>query len=82
MTKKELAEVLKYSNSQELYVITHYGVLMRLFCPVKIQVLGDIGILKRGQIVFVDEIKVTIELKTVYIIDNEAYYYWYFDFIL
>lgn len=82
MTKKELAELLKYSNSQEIYVITHYGVLKRLFCPIKVQILQDIGILKRGQIVFVDEIKVTIELKTVFIIDNEAYYYYHFDIMM
>jgi Fe-S cluster assembly ATPase SufC len=79
MTKKELAELLKYSNSQEIFVVTHYGVLIRLFCPIKVRVLTDIGILKRGQIVLVNEIKVTIELKTVYIIDNEAYYYYHFN---
>lgn len=79
MTKKELAELLKYSSPREIYVITHYNVLKRLFCPVKVRVLQDIGILKRGQIVLVQEIKVTIELKTVYIIDNDAYYYYHFN---
>ncbi len=82
MTKKELAELLKYSNSQEIYVITHYGVLIRLFCPIKVEVLIDIGILKRGQTVLVQEIKVTLELKTVYIINNEAYYYNYFNILM
>jgi hypothetical protein len=82
MTKKELAELLKYSNSQEIYVITHYGVLRRLFCPIKVQVLQDIGNLKRGQIVFVEQVKVTLELKTVFIIDNEAYYYYHFDIMM
>lgn len=79
MTRKQLCEVLKYSNSREIYVITHYGAVIRLFCPIKVQVLKDIGSLKRGQIVFVEEIKVTIELKTVYIIDNDAYYYYHFN---
>lgn len=82
MTKKQLSEILKYSSPNELYVITHYNVLKRLFCPIKVQILQDIGILKRGQIVFVDEIKVTIELKTVFIIDNEAYYYYHFDIMM
>jgi Fe-S cluster assembly ATPase SufC len=82
MTKKQLSEILKYSSPNELYVITHYNVLIRLFCPIKVQVLRDIGILKRGQIVFVDEIKITIELKTVYIIDNEAYYYHHFNIMI
>lgn len=79
MTRSQLSELLKYSSPRELYVITHYGVLIRLFCPFAVKVLQDIGILKGGQIVFVDEIKVTLELKTVYIIDNEAYYYYHFN---
>ncbi len=82
MTRSQLSEILKYSSPNELYVITHYGVLKRLFCPIKVQVLRDIGILKRGQIVFVDEIKVTLELKTVYIIDNEAYHYYHFNILM
>ena len=82
MTRSQLSELLKYSSPREIYVITHYGALIRLFCPIKIQVLQDIGILKRGQIVFVDEIKVTLELKTVYIIDNDAYYYHHFNVLM
>lgn len=82
MTRSQLSELLKYSSPNELYIITHYNVLIRLFCPVKVQVVKDIGILKRGQIVFVDEIKVTIELKTVYIIDNDAYYYYHFNIMI
>ena len=82
MTRKQLSEILKYSSPNELYIITHYNVLIRLFCPIKVQVLRDIGILKRGQIVFVDEIKVTLELKTVYIIDNDAYYYHHFNILI
>jgi Fe-S cluster assembly ATPase SufC len=82
MTKKELAELLKYSSPREIYVITHYNVLKRLFSPFKVRVLQDIGILKRGQIVLVQEIKVTYELKTVYIIDDQAFYYYHFDIIM
>ncbi len=79
MTKNELAQLLKYSSPREIYVITHYNVLIRLFCPFRVKVLQDIGSLKNGQIVLVDEIKVTLELKTVYIIDNDAYYYYHFS---
>jgi Fe-S cluster assembly ATPase SufC len=82
MTKKELAELLKYSSSQEMFVVTHYGVLIRLFSPFKVMVLQDIGALKSGQIVLVQEIKVTLELKTVYIIDNDAYYYHHFNILM
>lgn len=82
MTKKELAELLKYSSPREIYVITWNNILKRLFCPFEVQVLQDIGTLKTGQFVFVEEIKVTIELKTVFIIDNKAYYYYHFEIVI
>ena len=82
MTKKELAELLKYSSPREIYVITWNNILKRLFCPFEVQVLQDIDTLKKGQIVYVDEIKVTIELKTVFIIDNKAYYYYHFEIVI
>ena len=82
MTKKELAELLKYSSPLEIYVITWKNTLIKLHCPFEVLVLQDIGTLKKNQIVFVDEIKVTLELKTVYIINSEAYYYNRFNIML
>lgn len=82
MTKKELAEQLKYSFPKELWVITWNNLLRRLFCPFEVKVLNDIGTLRKGQIVMVDEIKVTLELKTVYIINENAYYYYHFDILI
>ena len=82
MTKKELAELLKYSSPREIYVITWNNILKRLFCPFEVEVVQDIGTLKKGQIVYVDEIKVTIELKTVFIIDTKAYYYYHFEIVI
>ena len=82
MTKKELVELLKYSSPKEIYVITWNNILKRLFCPFRVKVLQEIGTLKKGQIVLVQEIKVTFELKTVFIINNQAYYYYHFDIIV
>lgn len=82
MTKKELVEQLKYSLPNELWVITWNNILKRLFCPFEVKVLQDIGTLKKGQIVLVDEVKVTLELKTVFIINQSAYYYHYFEILI
>ena len=82
MTKKEMAELLKYSSPREIYVITYNNILKRLFCPFRVKVLQDIGALKRGQIVLVNEVKVTLELKTVFVINGQAYYYYHFDIIV
>ena len=82
MTKKDLAELLKYSSPKELWVITWNNILKRLFCPFNVTVLQDIGCLKKGQTVLVQEVKVTLELKTVFIINNEAFYYYHFDILV
>lgn len=82
MTKKEMAELLKYSSPREIYVITYNNILKRLFCPFRVKVLQDIGTLKRGHIVLVNEVKVTLELKTVFMINGQAYYYYHFDIIV
>lgn len=82
MNDKELAELLKYSSSKELFVVTWNNLLILLFCPFKVKVIHNIGMLKKGQKVMVEEVKVTMDLQTVYIIKNVAYYYYHFDIIL
>ena len=82
MTRSQLYELLKYSSTKEIYVITWNNILKRLFCPFRVKVLQDIGALKKGQTVLVQEVKVTLELKTVYIINNEAYYYYHFNILV
>jgi hypothetical protein len=82
MDEKQLADLLRYSNSKQLYIVTWNNILKLLFCPFKVRLLLDVGNLKKGQVVWVDEVKITQELKTVYIINGQAYYYHYFDIIV
>lgn len=82
MNDKELAELLKYSNSKELWIVTYNNLLKLLFCPFKVLVKHNISTLKTGQVVWVEEVKITSELKTVYIIKGVAYYYNHFDLIV
>lgn len=82
MDKNELAEQLKYSSSEWLYVVTWNNLLKQLFCPFRVLVMTDIGPLKKGQTVWVEAVKVTMELKTVFVIDGCAYYYYYFDILI
>ena len=81
MNKEDLAEQLKYSSSECLYIVTWNNLLKQLFCPFKVFVIQEIGDLKKGEVVWVEEIKVTIDLKTVYMIGNNAYYYNHFDIV-
>lgn len=82
MTDHELAEILKYSSPKEIYVITWNNRLIKLKCPLRVLVLNNVGLLKIGQIVLVTEIKVTNEIKTVYVIEMNAYYHYYFEILI
>lgn len=81
MTDKELAEILKYSSPKTLYIVTWNNILKLLFCPFRVKVLKNIGDLTIGEVVFVDEIKVDTNLKTVYMIRGKPYYYHSFEII-
>jgi len=82
MKDKELADLLKYSSSKELYIVTWNNVLKLLLCPFKVKVNHNIGVLKKGQEVMVEEVKITMDLQTIYIIKNVAYYYSHFEILI
>ncbi len=78
----DIGELLKFSTPESLLIITWNNILKQHFCPFKAKVINNIGCLKKGQIVWVEQIKVTQELKTVFIIDGQAYYYYHLDIII
>lgn len=82
MNEQKLADLLKYSSPKAIYVITWNNILKLVFCPFKVKAKISIGEIKQNQMVWVDEVKVTLELKTVFIIKGKAYYYYHFDIIL
>lgn len=81
MTRAELAEILKYSHPKELYIIDWKNRLVVLRCPFKVMVKKDIGYLKKHEIVKVDSVKVTLELITVYVVEEQLYFYYHFEIL-
>lgn len=82
MNKKQIAYILKYSHPKQLYIVTYKNSLLQLNCPFKVILRNDIGGLKKDQIVFIEEVKVTVELVTVFIVNSEAYFYYHFDILI
>ena len=82
MNDKELAELLKYSSPKELYVVAYNNLLKLLVCPFKVVVLNDVGSLKANKIAWVEQVKITRTLKTVFIIESKAYFYFHFEIIV
>lgn len=81
MTKKQLESILKYSSPKEIYIITWNNTLKLLICPFEVIVLNEIGELHKNQIAVIEEIKITIDIKTVFIIKSKAYYYYHFEIL-
>ena len=82
MNKKQLAELLKYSHPKEIYVVDWRNKLLLIRCPFKASVKENIGHLKAKEVVLVDEIKVTLELITVFVVKKKAYFYYHFEILV
>jgi hypothetical protein len=83
MSKEEiLKELLKWVSSDSLLVIDKSGKLRRIYCPFWVICLVDFPDITKGEKVPVDAIKLTIEVKEVFIIKGTAYYIIYFKIIL
>ena len=82
MMDKDLAEQLEHSSSEWIYIVTWNNLLKQLFTPFEVEVIRSVGALEIGQIVWVSQVKVTPQLKTVYIIEGKAYYFFHFDIIV
>ena len=82
MNKQDLAWQLSHSSSEWIYVITWNNLLKQLFTPFRVAVLKSIGPLIKGKVVYVDQVKVTMDLRTVFIIEGCAYFHNYFDILI
>jgi len=79
MSKEEyLKELLKWISSDSLLVIDKSGNLRRIYCPFKVICLVNFPDITKGEKVSVDAIKLTVEIKEVYIIKGTAYFIAYF----
>lgn len=79
MNEKQLAEILKYSSPNTIYIVTWNNLLKLLFCPFEVMVKYPIGDLNEGEKVLVDAVKVTADIRTVFIIKGRAYFYYHFE---
>lgn len=81
MNKNRLFDILRYSRSDEILVVDIKNRVGVLKCPFNVMALEDVGELLKSQIYDVEQIKVTPQLVTLFIIDKKAYYYFHFDII-
>jgi hypothetical protein len=82
MSKEEyLKELLKWVSTDSIMVIDNTGKLRTLYCPFRVLCLVNFPDITKGEEVAVDAVKLTLEVKEVYIIGGVAYYIVYFKIL-
>lgn len=77
-----ILELFKIVSTTSILVIDHKGTLRRLYCPFKVAALvGMPPQITVGVSYLVEAVKMTLELKEVYIIQGKGYYICYFKII-
>lgn len=77
-TEDYLKDLLKWVSTDSIMVIDKSGRLRTLYCPFKVVCLVNFPDIVKGEKVAVDAVKLTLEVKEVYIIRGVAYYIVYF----
>lgn len=82
MTSMDYAELLRYSSPHSILVVSWDNKLIEIYCPFRVHVICDVGELLKGDNASVSLVKLSTNLKTVFVIDDNAYYYFYFDILI
>ena len=81
MSNEELIELLKYCSPNIIYVVNGKNRIIKLDTPFRLLVLQDIGGLRKGQMVYCTELKITQQGRIVFLIDGKNYHTYYFDIV-
>jgi hypothetical protein len=80
--EKYLRELLNWVSSDSILVLDKKGALRRIYCPFKAICLVTFPEVKQGEKVSVDAVKLTVEVREVFLIKGIPYYIIYFKIIL
>jgi len=73
MNGKFIYEIRLYCNPYSILVINKLGKLKRIYCPFPVKVLIDIADLKKDEVVIVQQVRISRDLRLLYIISYGAY---------
>ena len=81
-SKDYIAELMKWVDPYSIIVIAEHGQLIRLRCPFEVMTVVPVRKLIAGDIVTVEAVKITMNLENVFIIQDRAYFLFYFKILL
>ncbi len=82
MDGEQWVELLRYASPRSIWLVTWKNRIIELACPFRVKVKDDIGVLKKNIVVLVSLVKISTGMITVFIIEDQAYYYYHFDILI
>lgn len=82
MDSNTYAFLLKYSSPFSILVVTAEDILIELKCPFKIKVIKNVKNMMIGETKEVRQVKLATNNTLVYIVDNQPYFYHYFNIVV
>lgn len=80
--REYILELFRIVSTTSILVIDNKGNLKRLYCPFNVVAVVELPPqITVGASYYVDAVKMTLELKEVYIIQGKGYFIWYFKII-
>jgi hypothetical protein len=79
--REYILDLFKIVGTTSILVVDREGNLKRLHCPFKVVAIVNLPPLREGAIYYVEAVKMTLELKEVYIIEGKGYFIWYFKIV-
>lgn len=80
--RQYILELFKIVSPTSILVVDQYGKVKRLQCPFRVLAIVDIPPdITEGKFYLVDFVKMTLELKEVFIIRGKGYFIWYFKIL-
>ena len=80
--KAYIQEIFRIVGTDSILVIDRVGKLRRIYCPFRVIVVIPVGEYDAGMIVMVEAVKMTLELRDVFVVERKAYYLVNFEILL
>ena len=77
--RKYIIELFKIVGTNSVLVVMSSGIVRRLYCPFIVVCNVDVPPLEKGCEYPVEAVKMTLDLRDVFIIEGRAYFIWYFS---
>ena len=74
--REYILELFKIVSTNSILVVNYKGKVKRLYCPFIVICKVDVPPLQKGYKYAVDEVKITLKLEDVFIINGRAYFVW------